>query len=218
LQKIDLLSAARCNLFSYSLAAYQANWLTLSEKNLEVLDEHIQIINKEPKIYNGSLKIFGAQENDNDKKNQNEKEGSSKDLHCKEEDSDQKLFFSEDFIDDNEKKIDAAQQENQQNLSCEKLIDDDGFDEFMSASNALMPSQLLMDSSLLNMPTTNVGLLSSLVPLSQDSTAASNSGKKPEEISLQKNPSKKANDVSKWFELFSDLDPLNQQKEGENSA
>lgn len=210
MQKIDLLSAARCNLFSYSLAAYQGSWLTLSEKNKEALDTHIQIIDKEPKTFNaGSLKVFGAQ-GDDDKKVQHEKEKSSND---QQQDNDQKLFFGEDFTDDAEKRkediyLDTAQPDNA------KLIDDDGFDEFVSASATnVMPSQLLMDSSLFNMPT-NADLLSSLVPQTANtSTAASNNDKKGIENSLQKIPSKKTNDVSKWFELFSDLDPLNQQKE-----
>jgi hypothetical protein len=35
---------------------------------------------------------------------------------------------------------------------------------------------------------------------------------------LNKNPSKKSSDVSKWFNLFSDLDPLNQQFEQDDAS
>lgn len=193
-----------------------------------MLEAHIKIIENEPKTFQnfGVLKDLAQEDQSiNDEKKEVDKAPTEP---LKLNDNDQKLFFGEEFSDaekDNNKNesnindSDKPSQEQKQE-SDDKLISyDDGFEEFISASsNILMPSQLLMDDSFYNMPT-NVDLLGSLMP-SQASNHQENSSllstqqsPSKKENSLSKNPSKKSNDVSKWFELFSDLDPLNQQKE-----
>jgi hypothetical protein len=212
LQKIDLLSAARCNLFSYSLAAYQANWITLSEKNYEVLEAHIKVIEKEPKTFQNFGVLKDLAQHTDEEAAKNEKTSTEK-LNLNDED--QRLFFGDEFTDGGGKEIKENNEEVQK--LDEKLIDYDGFDEFMSASSSiLMPSQLLMDDNIFNTPT-NVDLLGSLVP-SQASGNENSSQLPKEENQLNKNPSKKMNDVNKWFQLFSELDPLNQQKEVQDAS
>lgn len=218
LQKIDLLAAARCNLFSYSLAAYQTNWIALSEKNNEVLEAHIQIIEKEPKTFQnfGVLKDLN-QENGEAPKN---KEEIAEKINLN--DDDQKLFFGEEFSDGAEKeKVEEEKlEEKAEKSSDQKLIDYDGFDEFMSASsNILLPSQLLMDDNFYNMPT-NADLLGSLVPsqANDEGSPLMAASKEENSNSMNKNPSKKSSDVSKWFQLFSELDPLNQQQEVQDAS
>lgn len=181
-----------------------------------MLEAHIKIIEKEPKTFQnfGVLKVL-AQEN-NDEESVKSKDEPPATEALKLNDDDQKLFFEEfsDSAESNNKKNESEdnkqqQEQQQQEKSSDdnKLIDyDDGFDEFMSASSSvLLPSQLLMDDSFSNNPT-NVDLLGSLVP-SQASDSLSLKD------SLSKNASKKSNDVSKWFQLFSELDPFNQQNE-----
>lgn len=222
-----MLSAARCNLFSYSLAAYQTNWITLSEKNHEVLEAHIEVIEKEPKTFHnfGVLKDL-AQESDETAKSKDAKSEKPSTEKLNLNDEDQKLFFGEEFTDGPEKEKDSKESESggeiaqAQKPSDKKLIDYDGFDEFMSASsNILMPSQLLMDDSFYNLPT-NADLLGSLVPsqASDESSSFLAASKEESPSSLNKNPSKKSSDVSKWFQLFSELDPLNQQKEVQDAS
>lgn len=220
-----MLSAARCNLFSYSLAAYQTNWITTSEKNLEALEAHIKLIEQEPKSFHqftGVLKEL-AQDNSNEEENKNPPVEP-----LKLNDNDQKLFFGDEFSDE---AIEKEKDEIKKVSNDEKLISyDDGFDEFMSASSSsnFLPSQLLLDDSFYNQPT-NIDLLGSLIPsqTNNDLLASSSSpllSSKEEatkdfsENSLNKNPSKKANDVSKWFQLFSELDPLNQSKEVKDAS
>ncbi|CAG9805656.1 unnamed protein product [Chironomus riparius] len=223
LQKIDLLSAARCNLFSYSLAAYQNNWMSLLLKNQEVLEAHIRIIENEPikHSFSGVLKELTQEI----ASSQNVKQPEAIELN----DNDQRLFFSEEFSDgvQAENKVENNNDKNGVNDAAEvkanenhKLIDYEAFDEFTSSSNILLPSQLLMDDSLFNQ--NEIGdLLGSLMPssamqssdlIASNQATASNS-KENTPLSLNKNPSKKSSDISKWFQLFSDLDPLNQQKE-----
>lgn len=66
-----------------------------------------------------------------------------------------------------------------------------------------------------------MNLLSSLIPSQAGDANQSSSdllsASKENSIQMNKNPSKKANDVSKWFSLFSELDPLNQQVEQDDA-
>lgn len=184
----------------------------MSEKNHEVLEAHIKVIEREPKTFQnfGVLKDLAQEVEDVAKNDTIEKPAEKLNLN----DEDQRLFFGDEFTDRTEKEEERKEKlsddkEPHEKEQPEKLIDYDGFDEFMSAtSNILMPSQLLMDDNFYNMPT-NEDLLGSLVP-SQANVESSSLLPKED---LNKNPSKKSNDVSKWFQLFSELDPLNQQKE-----
>ena len=218
-----MLSAARCNLFSYSLAAYQNNWMSLLLKNQEVLEAHIRIIENEPikHSFGGVLKELTQEI----ASSENVKQPEAIELN----DNDQRLFFSEEFSDgiQAENKVENNNDKNDVNAGEEvkanendKLIDYEAFDEFTSSSNILLPSQLLMDDSLFNQNEImqgNVDLLGSLMPStamqSSDLLASNQATASSTPHSLNKNPSKKSSDISKWFQLFSDLDPLNQQKE-----
>lgn len=179
-----------------------------------MLEAHIKIIEKEPKTFQnfGVLKAL-AQENDEESLKNKDEPPASEPLKLN--DDDQKLFFGEEFSDraenDNKKIESEDNKQQQQEKSSDKLIDyDDGFNEFMSSSSSvLLPSQLLMDDSF----PTNVDLLGSLVP-----SQVSDSSTKDDNNSLSKNASKKSNDVSKWFQLFAELDPFNQQKEVKDAS
>lgn len=216
--QIDLLAAARCNLFSYSLATYQTNWQQLNQKNEEVLEAHIKVIEKEPRKHNfGILKELAQEVEESEKASDDQAEPSKLD------DKDQRLFFGEEFSDAGP----AANKSEESKVSEAegKLIDyEKDFDEFMGSSNILLPSQLLMDDSLFNNDA-SIDLLGSLAPSQAEQTQNSNGGDlltaagRDESLAqLNKNPSKKANDVSKWFNLFSELDPLNQQFEQDDAS
>lgn len=224
-----MLAAARCNLFSHSLAAYQTNWVALNEKNLEVLEAHIKVIDKEPRKHNfGILKELAEDVAESTKENKEENESQKLDVS----DKDQKLFFEDDFCDNGPcetkgegsnytcatKEVDSSNTL----IDYEKDFDKD-FDDFMASSNILLPSQLLMDDSFFNTSSldSNVELLDSLVPLQasqSQGTADLLSAMKESSAHMNKNPSKKTNDLGKWFSLFSELDPLNQQTEQEDAS
>lgn len=205
-----MLAAARCNLFSYSLASYQTNWQQLNQKNEEVLEAHIKLIEKEPRKHNfGILKDLAEEVESSEKVNEDQAEPAKMDV----DDEDQRLFFGEEFRDA------AKSEENKASETDEKLIDyEKDFDDFASSTNLLLPSQLLMDDSLFN--DASVDLLGSLAPMqtdqSQINSASGDLLSNPAQLS--KNPSKKSSDVSKWFNLFSELDPLNQQFEHEDAS
>lgn len=59
MQKVDLLAAARCNLFSYSLANYTTNWITVCQNNVDVLQSNIKSIEPAKHIFGGVLKDLG---------------------------------------------------------------------------------------------------------------------------------------------------------------
>lgn len=220
--QIDLLAAARCNLFSYSLAAYQTSWMALNEKNREVLEAHIKVIEKEPRKHNFGILKDLAQEVESVQPREDAES-------VKLDDNDQRLFFGDEFSDngptetkgEDDKPSDKVDRVKSKATIAEKLIDyGNDFDEFMGSSSILLPSQLLMDDSLFNNSSeSNVDLLDSLVPSqAEQSHDFLSSDSKGTSMQLNKNPSKKANDVSKWFNLFSDLDPLNQQTEQDDAS
>lgn len=210
-----MLAAARCNLFSYSLASYQTNWQQLNQKNEEVLEAHIKLIEKEPKKHNfGILKDLAAEVEGSEKTNEDQNESGKMEV----DDKDQQLFFGDEFCD----AAPAASKsgESKASESSETLIDyEREFDDLMSSSNILLPSQLLMDDSLFNNDA-SIDLLGSLLPpqAEQDQTSDLLSASKENSAQLNKNPSKKSSDVSKWFSLFSELDPFNQQLEQDNAS
>lgn len=132
-------------------------------------------------------------------------------------DGDQRLFFESEFIEEKlpvtkngEEKESLVSTDVIESSIEQKLIDyEKDFDEFMSAPNMFMPSQLLMNENYLSNDnnTSEIDLLGSL------STNSINNNDNNNQSKLNKNPSKKNGDVSKWFQLFSELDPLNQQNE-----
>lgn len=184
-----------------------------------MLEAHIKVFDKEPRRHNfGILKEL--QENEVLHKSAEDVEQAKLEVN----DSDQRLFFGDEFSDssprpemtENENKSSVAK-EVEDASGSENLIDyEKDFDEFMAASNLLLPSQLLMDDSLFNTSSinSNIDLLGSIIPQAdQSQNNDSPSASKDNSVQLNKNPSKRGNDVSKWFDLFSDLDPLNQQIE-----
>lgn len=201
--------------------------MTLNQKNHEVLEAHIKIIEKEPRKHNFGILKELAQESQAASKADDEKPAK-----LEVSDKDQSLFFGE-FSDEGAQTV-KKEDENQSTGDSErmageasdggKLIDyERDFDEFMASSSILLPSQLLMDDALFNDPSidASMDLLGSLVPSQADSGQSSNdltSASKENSVQMNKNPSKKASDVSKWFSLFSELDPLNQQSEQDDAS
>lgn len=59
MQKVDLLAAARCNLFSYSLANYHTNWISICQNNVDVLQTNIKSIEPAKHVFGGVLKDLG---------------------------------------------------------------------------------------------------------------------------------------------------------------
>lgn len=200
--------------------------MTLNQKNQEVLEAHIKIIEKEPRKHNFGILKELAQETQAPSKTKDEPK-------LEVSDKDQSLFFGDEFSDsgpsvtkgeDNKSSEESAMTVDDK-ANVEKLIDyEKDFDEFMASASILLPSQLLMDDSLFNDPSgdSSMNLLSSLVPSQAADVSQSSSDLlsacKENSIQMNKNPSKKANDVSKWFSLFSELDPLNQQVEQDDAS
>jgi Islet cell autoantigen ICA69, C-terminal domain len=214
--QIDLLAAARCNLFSYSLASYQTNWQQLNQKNEEVLEAHIKVIEKEPRTHKFGILKELAQEVEDIKGD--EAEPVKMDVN----DKDQRLFFGDEFSDDARPQPAASKSEESEKSESNLIDYEKDFDEFMASSNILLPSQLLMDDSLFGNEA-SIDLLGSLEPSHTNQSCRNSScdllsAGKDSPAQLNKNPSKKASDVSKWFNLFSELDPLNQQFEQDDAS
>lgn len=204
LQKIDLLAASRCNLYSYNLHTYCKDFESLNSKNLEVLKSNIKLIEPAKHSFGGVLKdLDGGEESKKEETASKEKDGIK--------DGDQKLFFGDEYSDQPTKKSEPTEQKE---TEPGKLIDyeKDYFDELMSSSNILMPSQLLLDLDSANLEA--LGDLMNSVNEEQETKQeevpqkGSNKEVKSEKSILK--PSKK--NVN-WYDLFSDLDPLSQASE-----
>lgn len=177
------------------------------QKNQEILEAHIKVIDKEPRKHNFGILKELCQDDE------------VTDPECKEDaaklevnDQDQALFFGDEFSDLQpvEKQLQEVSLAEEASTNASEsvvegcLIDYESFADFMSSPNLLMPSQLLMSDF------NNESLMdSSLMEL----TGSTSQATIKENTDLTQNPSRKTNDVSKWFSLFSDLDPLNQEHE-----
>lgn len=177
------------------------------QKNQEILEAHIKVIDKEPRKHNfGILKELCQDDEEADQEN---KEEAAK---LEVNDQDQALFFGDEFSDLQpvEKPLqevcltDEAPADAKESVVEGCLIDYESFADFMSSPNLLMPSQLLMSDF------NNESLMDSTL---MELTGATSQPTNKDNTDLTQNPSKKTNDVSKWFSLFSDLDPLNQEHE-----
>lgn len=180
------------------------------------MEAHIKLIEKEPRKHKfGILKELAQENEEVDKSDDSQNEANK--LEMNDNDKDQRLFFGDEFKDkdplgntnDEKKLLDEKVDGNLNQI--DKLIDcETDFDELMTSLNVLLPSQLLMDDTILNI-SSDIDLFESMVP-SQGETNLLEANKS-NATQLNKNSSKKTSDVSKWFNLFSELDPLNQQTE-----
>ncbi|XP_045496156.1 islet cell autoantigen 1 [Colias croceus] len=210
LQKIDLLAAARCNMFSHVLSNYQNSFLGFSAKVAQTLAATIESMNSTPQYEFCILKSLSE--------NDIEEESLA-------QDKDQLLFFQDEYKDDGpttKKTDDQTEKQNTENETSATqeepstsgtLISTDedksanisedlaglqlgGGD--MPANYAFMPSQLLQDF-------TGNFMESPLQPHSiqneEPSQASQTQASKPL-------PAPKKDDKAAWFKLFAELDPL----------
>ncbi|KAL1380069.1 hypothetical protein pipiens_014472 [Culex pipiens pipiens] len=225
LEKIDLLAAARCNMFSHALLSYQNAMLTVAKKSNDTYRAALKSLSKDPH-YNFSILKELTQANPNVV----EEEGEGKELTREEQqvekpaDDDQMLFFQDEYKDDEparkketpkDTKTDDDDQiltdvpadnlladlseptktEPQQSGSSDLLglTMDDEFSDFMSSPAPFMPSTLLNNPNPLDGGDDDP--LEQLLNLNQPSAG-------------QKSGGGKSKDLSGWYQLFAELDPL----------
>ncbi|CAH0729965.1 unnamed protein product, partial [Brenthis ino] len=214
LQKIDLLAAARCNMFSHVLTNYQSSFMNFTIKTAQTLQATVDTMAETPQYEFCILKSLGEID-----PNQEEEAVPDKD---------QMLFFQDDYKDEKqdkpqteiEGKVETEKQPSKENNNEEpststNLIDT-VTDEPVSESNvnedlagllldsdmpanfgSFMPSQLLQNL--------NTSLLEGSLP------PIHSSAKPNQPISMQPQPAKsvpKKDDKAAWFKLFAELDPL----------
>ncbi|XP_059615953.1 islet cell autoantigen 1 [Phlebotomus argentipes] len=225
LQKIDLLAAARCNMFSHALVAYQSSLIQFATKTTETFRAASKILDSEPHYTFSILKELTQEAKEQPKEALDEEE--------KLPDKDRMLFFQEDYKDEKiiaETETPAAPLgENSQLLidglggDPEKTDDLLGlsmdFGDFMSSTApSFMPSQLLDNLTTLNLvdaptpeatddaagPTKTSAILElfNRAP-AKPSTGPQQDAAMPSAAKRDTKPGKSA-----WFDLFSELDPF----------
>ncbi|XP_013146729.1 PREDICTED: islet cell autoantigen 1 [Papilio polytes] len=218
LQKIDLLAAARCNMFSHVLSTYQNSFLNFTTKVAETLLATSESMSAAPQYEFCILKSL--QEGDG-----NQEDGIPKD-------KDQMLFFQDDYKDEvpeetKNENANANDKENQPSvenkddpITSNELINTNVPNESVTADvqnissdlagirldcsdtadnyGSFMPSQLLQDLATANF------LEGPLAPMDSNginNATASKTDTKPTTLP-------KKDDKAAWFKLFAELDPL----------
>ncbi|VVD00881.1 unnamed protein product [Leptidea sinapis] len=203
--QIDLLAAARCNMFSHVLSTYQNSFLNFSQKVSQTLSTTIESMNAAPQYEFCVLKSLA--ENDINKEENDEEP----------KDKDQMLFFQDEYKDERE-----GEKTSEDNLTNELapvepstssiLIDTEHEENMigdlaglqlgggdMPANFSFMPSQLLQDFSgnLKESPLQPINTN----PINEGQNMTSHKLYKPMELP-------KKDDKAAWFKLFAELDPL----------
>ncbi|XP_053688609.1 islet cell autoantigen 1 [Sabethes cyaneus] len=250
LEKIDLLAAARCNMFSHALVGYQNALLLFAKKSSETYKTTLKSLSKDPH-YNFSILRELTQANPNAR---DQEDGDQAD---KPVDNDQMLFFQDDYKDDTTAEKQAKLQthdnilpkiptdvdllagvsEQQHNANAEPenvasstdllgLALGEEFSDFLSAPAPFMPSTLLaktesMQLSFNELPNLAANekpsekssndifgsFLQGLSKNSQACTSSPGNNKDDNSKRLQKD-GKSSKDLSGWYQLFAELDPL----------
>ncbi|XP_026471723.1 islet cell autoantigen 1-like protein [Ctenocephalides felis] len=236
LEKVDLLAAARCNMFSHALIPYQSSLLSFFSKCSQTLHSTLTSLNSEPKYDFCVLKELKETPDEGEIKEKSDgKEKFS--------DDDQLLFFQDEYTDE----VQNETTNNGNIKPSENLINEDCFSkqaedllgitsDIINTSNeisinfdllGLLGQQEDQKSQHDNMTadflegllSTNPGNLmyppnSATDDLNDDilSQILSNSSKVPNQSSA-KSPKhdqnkQKISSKSNWIKLFSDLDPL----------
>ncbi|XP_019533044.3 islet cell autoantigen 1 [Aedes albopictus] len=267
LEKIDLLAAARCNMFSHALVGYQNSMLQFAKKSNDTYKAALKSLSKDPH-YNFSILKELTQANPNAKEGETE---GAEDQVDKPADDDQMLFFQDEFKDDDgeakpteakpttisnpddddqllsdvptalndllsgipqlELTTESKSQADHTASSSADLLGltmDDEFSDFLSSPAPFMPSTLLtnpesmepsaMDQlSGLDLPSTSGptnpkaekssndifgNFLSSISKGPSGAASQTPEGKKPPK------DGKSGKDLSGWYQLFAELDPL----------
>lgn len=212
LQKIDLLAAARCNMFSHVLANYQTSFVNFSQKATQTLVATAATMDVTPQYEFSILKELSQNLEESDGLN---------DIISK--DKDQMLFFQNEYKDDipvtekvNKVKVEEKSSESQPSTSA-NLIDTESvltdviaedclnsdlaglrLDGDQENIGAYMPSQLLQDF--------NATSLLDILPSTKQETSAI--PVQPNETPSKPKVASKKNDMAAWFKLFAELDPL----------
>ncbi|XP_068618463.1 islet cell autoantigen 1 [Battus philenor] len=218
LQKIDLLAAARCNMFSHVLSTYQNSFLNFSTKVGQTLLATIDSMSAAPQYEFCILKSL--------------QEGDGKQEEMTPKDKDQMLFFQDDYKDEspdtdkNESTNIKTESVNQPSIenkdeptTSNELINTNILEENVTSVTenissdlagihldcgdlpanfgSFMPSQLLQDFN-----TTNFldGPLTPINPNNVNATSHQND--------VKSSVVPKKEDKAAWFKLFAELDPL----------
>ncbi|KAL0822331.1 hypothetical protein ABMA28_004430 [Loxostege sticticalis] len=224
LQKIDLLAAARCNMFSHVLSNYQTSFLTFATKVAQTLVATADTMNAAPQYEFCILKELSQSLGD----------GEQKQEEVIPQDKDQMLFFQDEYKDENVNKAKTASNEvgkdNEKNhpsnaskeepSSSVNLIDTSCLEPAPSGESSgilsdlaglrldsdmpanfgsFMPSQLLQD---LTAPNLIEG------PLTPSNSNNNKPPKSPKQAATKSPAVPKKDDKAAWFKLFAELDPL----------
>lgn len=220
LEKVDLLSAARCNMFSHALILYQSSMLTFTEKSASTFSsiadsfkgyQHYDfcVVKELTGLDTGGA---GAtdEEDETAPDNENENRKSESQSNSAQE---EKLLELEESLDDLDllsSPVDAGTpsktfpSSNTNESSSSSAFDLLGDIQLSSTSEAFLPSQLLMSQ----LQPDNKSKLPGMLPTSSMRSDNLMQLNQPSSSQFGNSSSTKSQDKKPWYDLFAELDPL----------
>lgn len=212
IQKIDLLAAARCNMFSHVLVSYMSELRQFAQKTTSTFEAISKALEHKPKYDFCVLKELTQHEGSQQSSDENNKISSL--------DGDQSLFFAEDFVDispSNENVGKTGEENHFEELSNGSLVElcnihenddimelytkkDNDFINIIEQQNSCDSGRAAESTNVLNLTHSEVLPLQ----IQKDSTAVN----AKENDAKRKSKNKKISKSNPWIELFADLDPL----------
>lgn len=210
LQKVDLLAAARCNMFSHALVSYQSSISTFSIKALETLSlAATKLTNVQPYDFCIVSELATPAENETDKV--------------------QNTFFNSEFTDEPKEAKDEPK-ELKESVDNAQLLGED----FSATNEEIKPIEQSPSAALLDLQWPNNAdffggdfMPSKFIQEGQldfNTELTPSTPNKPsepikEEISKKKNKEKtNINSQMSWLSLFAELDPLSNQDNLQNAS
>lgn len=200
LQKIDLLAAARCNMFSHSLVMYQNNLSTFTKKTFDTLSQATASIG-DPNVLCMELTIpsldkdketfFNAEYTDA----KEPKDLSHPNENANSEDSNNLLL---DIFSDETTNANLSEPAETSNIDLLGSVHLDQVDSFLSSGD-FMPSQLLNNVTNFDFSNEELVLLDDKMPSETKNVT------EKEKVKVDK---RKTEDNMNWLSLFAELDPL----------
>ncbi|KAL9910023.1 islet cell autoantigen 1-like protein [Glossina fuscipes fuscipes] len=207
IQKIDLLAAARCNMFSHVLISYMMELKQFAQKTANTFDALAQSLQLNPKYDFCILKDLTHKQSQQQENNQNQKPLTL--------DKDQSLFFADNYTDEDNSEISKGGSNSKESLrhrpDSESLIEMNENNQYEALNitnetekNSLMPPTCRSESEsscflLPNHPDTQTPNIGSQQLTPQLAVPLNNARNEAKKKIKSNNP---------WIELFADLDPL----------
>ncbi|XP_037935953.1 islet cell autoantigen 1 [Teleopsis dalmanni] len=195
-QKIDLLAAARCNMYSHALVSYMSELKQFAQKTASTFEAIAKTLGEKKTKYDFCV-LKDLTQNEVEECNENRTDVATVD-------KDQTLFFADDYID--ERKTNKCDDSNTTESPQTELIElSQQLESLLLPNDSLQTN--LFDSSTFWPKAFSKQSSEHISLTSTSSTVTDTHSNENRQTSLKKDENQKVKS-NHWFDLFADLDPL----------